>query len=204
MSQPTPRPSEFYAWHALVLATATDAIAKDGLDGVTLVSIARATKIPRTTIAGHFLGLAGVLREICERHVDELLAAVERADRPRGTTQRRLDAMAAALLRTAARRAAAHHVLAIGLTRLPKPLLADLQRKQGWLATMFAVALESVLPPLQGHRALATAASAALVSLLDGHARWQHPKAALCREDYAKFVVDSILEGTRIALARLG
>jgi AcrR family transcriptional regulator len=181
-----------------VLSLATDIVARHGYEALTYNALHRASGTSPSTILSKFGSKEGLLLAICERHVDALLAAAERADLPEGTTRLRLDRLAQALVTEIERAPAAHKVLLIGQIYLPPERQKTLRRKQRWMTALFASALEAALPRLAHDQpALTMPAVLSLLSLLNHHVQWFHATGVLSRGDYARFAVTSILHGVR-------
>lgn len=162
--------------------------------------IAQAAGVSQPFIVKRWLTKEALLLEICERHIDGLLLAMEQV--PPEAPLPRLEAMAVALAdAVAADRTAARTLPQSGVALGATPL-RDLKARQRWLLAIFIEALEATLPKLARRPDLATPAALSLLSLLTSHDLWFREAGPMSRPDYARFAVRSIVAGLRGTIGR--
>jgi len=182
-----------------IMRCAARLFAREGYEASTFKLIARAAGVSLPSVVAHFLDKEALLLQICERHLDGLMAAIERADDPDQPPRDRLDAMAVALAEAIGAAPEAHRVLAMARTTLGEARRKDLRVRERWLVALAAATLEAAAPKLAQHRDLAMPATLSLLAQLDGHAAWFRGDGPMSRADYARFVVAGSLAAVRQA-----
>ncbi len=191
-----PRASDYDDKRRAILDRSAELFAAHGYDRASMSMIAEACGVSKGLLYHYYTDKEALLFDIIRFHLEELLEAVEAANRPELAPEARLQALATALL-DAYRDADAEHQVQIGHLRLLPPErqdeLKDMERE---LVRLFADVIAEVAPDLDGV-GLLKPVTMSLFGMLNWHYLWFKPDGALSREDYAALATRLIVDGTR-------
>jgi len=193
------RAQDYDAKRGVILAKAAELFARFGYSGASITMIGEACGVSKALLYHYYPDKESVLYDILATHLEELLAAVERADEaaPEGD---RLYAIAAALLDSYRDADAEHKVQLSNLTLLPsekQEALRDLQRR---LVAVFSRAIAEAAPDLRDSPLLKPM-TMSLFGMLNWHYLWFREGKGLSRDDYARLVTTMLKAGARDAMA---
>ena len=191
-----PRASDYDDKRRAILDRSAELFAAHGYDRASMSMIAEACGVSKGLLYHYYTDKEALLFDIIRFHLEELLEAVEAANRPELAPEARLQALATALL-DAYRDADAEHQVQIGHLRLLPPErqneLKDMERE---LVRLFADVIAEVAPDLEGI-GLLKPVTMSLFGMLNWHYLWFKPGGTLSREDYAALATRLIVDGTR-------
>jgi TetR/AcrR family transcriptional regulator len=196
-----PRASDYGDKRRAILDRSAELFAAHGYDRASMSMIADACGVSKALLYHYYRDKEALLFDVIRFHLEELLEAVEAAQRPELPAEARLGALAAALL-DAYRDADAEHKVQINtLSLLPPERQAELKAMERDLVRVFADAIADLAPELRGTRLLKPV-TMSLFGMLNWHYLWFKPDGALSREEYAALATKLIVDGVRGIAAR--
>ena len=189
-----PRAADYDGKRQAILDGSAAVFAKHGYDRASMAQVAAACKVSKPLLYHYYTNKAALLFDILRDHLQELIEAVNAADRnlpPRP----RLRALVGALLEAYRDADNEHKIQLNELSKLPpkrKKLLTDMERE---LVRVFADAIAAVNPALDGDRALLKPVTMSLFGMINWHYMWFREGKALTREGYADLVTTLLVEG---------
>ncbi len=189
-----PRAADYDGKRQAILDGSAAVFAKYGYDRASMAQVAAACKVSKPLLYHYYTNKAALLFDILRDHLQELIEAVNAADRnlpPRP----RLRALVGALLEAYRDADNEHKIQLNELSKLPpkrKKLLTDMERE---LVRVFADAIAAVNPALDGDRALLKPVTMSLFGMINWHYMWFREGKALTREGYADLVTTLLVEG---------
>lgn len=189
-----PRAADYDGKRQAILDGSAAVFAKHGYDRASMAQVAKACNVSKALLYHYYKNKAALLFDILQAHLQELIEAVNAADRdlpPRP----RLRALVGALLEAYRDADNEHKIQLNELSKLPpkrKKLLTDMERE---LVRVFADAIAAVNPALDGDRALLKPVTMSLFGMINWHYMWFREGKALTREGYADLVTTLLVEG---------
>ncbi|MEZ5839404.1 MAG: TetR/AcrR family transcriptional regulator [Hyphomicrobiales bacterium] len=192
-----PRASDYDDKRRAILDRSAELFARSGFDRTSMSQIADACGVSKGLLYHYYQNKDALLFDIIERHLTELIEAVEAADTPDDAPDARLRALIFALLE-AYRDADAEHKVQINdlgvLSEERQDALKALERR---LVTIFAEAIAAANPALGEASRLLKPVTMALFGMVNWSYMWFRDGGALTREDYADIVARLIIEGSK-------
>jgi TetR/AcrR family transcriptional regulator len=196
-----PRASDYDDKRRAILDRSAELFAAHGYDRASMSMIAEACGVSKALLYHYYRDKEALLFDVIRFHLEELLEAVEAAQRPDLSPDARLGALSAALL-DAYRDADAEHKVQINtLSLLPPERQAELKAMERDLVRIFADAIADLAPELRGTKLLKPV-TMSLFGMLNWHYLWFKPDGALSREEYAALATKLIVDGVRGIAAR--
>jgi len=190
-----PRAADFDDKRRLLLDAGAALFARDGYDRTSINDIARACGMSKTLVYHYYPSKERLLVGIIDRHLSDLLGAVEEAARA-AAPEHRLAAIIHALLEAYRETDALHRIHINELARLPEAARDELTSVERRLVSTFSAALAGAVPELAASPALGPV-TMSLFGMLNWHSMWFRPDGPLSREAYAELVTRLILAGAR-------
>lgn len=192
---PRPRAADFDDKCRLLRDAGAELFARHGYDRTSINDIARACGMSKTLVYHYYPSKERLLVGIIDRHLTDLLDAVEMASRGARPGQR-LAAIIHALLEAYRETDALHRIHINELSRLPAAAQDELMSVERRLAATFSEALVEAVPELAGSPLLSPV-TMSLFGMLNWHSMWFRADGPMTREAYAELVTDLILAGAR-------
>jgi TetR/AcrR family transcriptional regulator len=198
-----PRASDYDDKRRAILDRSAELFAAHGYDRASMSMIADACGVSKGLLYHYYRDKEALLFDMIRFHLEELLEAVEAANRPELRGEDRLRALAAALLEAYRDADAEHKVQINDLGLLSRERQDELKAMQRELVQLFADAICDVAPALKRRPELLKPVTMSLFGMLNWHYLWFKPDGPLSREDYAALAARLVADGTR-GLAELG
>jgi TetR/AcrR family transcriptional regulator len=191
-----PRSSDYDHKSRAILSRSAELFASLGYDRASMSAIAAACGVSKAALYHYYRDKNELLFDVIRFHLEELLEAVEAANRQDLLPVDRLHALVVALLE-AYDGADAQHTVQINELRLLPPLQQkELKLMERELVKLFSEAIAAVSPSLTD-TVLLKPVTMSLFGMLNWAYLWFRSSGALSREDYANLVTKLIVDGTR-------
>lgn len=179
-----------------ILDRSAELFAAHGYDRASMSRIAEACGVSKANLYHYYRDKDEILFDVIRLHLEELLEAVEAADRPGLPPEARLRGLAEALLEAYRDADAQHKVQINHLGLLAPERQAELKASERELVRLFSEAIAGVAPHLAG-TPLLKPVTMSFFGMVNWHYLWFRPGAGLTRADYADLVTRLIAEGAR-------
>ncbi|MBK3420439.1 TetR/AcrR family transcriptional regulator, partial [Methylobacterium ajmalii] len=177
-----------------ILDRSAELFAAHGYDRASMSRIAEACGVSKANLYHYYRDKDEILFDVIRLHLEELLEAVEAADRPGLPPEARLRGLAEALLEAYRDADAQHKVQINHLGLLAPERQAELKASERELVRLFSEAIAGVAPHLAG-TPLLKPVTMSFFGMVNWHYLWFRPGAGLTRADYADLVTRLIAEG---------
>ena len=194
-----PRASDYDDKRRAILDRSAELFAAHGFDRASVNMIAEACGVSKALLYHYYRDKDELLFDVIRHHLDELIAAVEAADRPELPPDERLRALAGALLEAYRDADAEHKVQINNLSLLTPEHQAELKALERELVALFSNAIADARPDIAGGNLLKPV-TMSLFGMLNWHYLWFRPEGPMTREGYADLATRFILTGDLRAL----
>ena len=185
-----------------ILHRSAELFAQLGYTGTSITMIAEACGVSKALLYHYYSDKEEVLFDILSSHLQVLVAEVEKAARSTKNPQKRLHALAAALLEAYRDADAEHQVQIANLKLLPEARREPLLAMERTLVNVFADAIAAAVPDV-GRGPLLKPITMSLFGMLNWHYLWFREGKGLTRAQYARLVTQLITTGAGPAIADL-
>jgi TetR/AcrR family transcriptional regulator len=190
-----PRAADHDDKRRAILRAAAGVIAGSGYDRASMSRIAAACGVSKALLYHYYQDKETLAFDVIRVHLDELIGAVEAADRPGQPPAARLRAMATALL-DAYRDADAEHKVQIDALRLLSgERQAALKGMERTLVGLMAGPIGALAPGLARDRRLLMPLTMSLFGMLNWHYLWFREAGPLTRAEYAELAATLVEAG---------
>lgn len=197
-----PRSSDYDEKRRRILRQSAELFASRGYDRASMSAIAAACGVSKAALYHYYRDKVELLFDVIRFHLEELLEAVEAANREDLPPIDRLHALVVALLAAYDGADAQHTVQINELRLLPPDQQEELKLMERELVKLFSKAIAAVSPSLKD-TALLKPVTMSLFGMLNWAYLWFKSSGTLSRDDYAALVTKLIVDGTRgIAVER--
>lgn len=185
-----------------LLRQAASVFARDGYDRASMAGLASECGVSKALFYHYYASKEALLFDIVSTHLEELVEAVEAADRPDLAPEERLEGLVAALLE-AYRDADAEHKLQVGsMQLLPDADQAHLKALERQLVARFAEAVRFVAPEAFDASSLLKPVTMSLFGMLNWFYLWFREGGPVSRRDYARIATRLLVVGVKDLAAR--
>lgn len=192
-----PRASDYDDKRRAILDRSAELFARSGFDRTSMSQIADACGVSKGLLYHYYQNKDALLFDIIERHLTELIEAVEAADTPDDAPDARLRALIFALLEAYRDADAEHKVQINDLKRLPSERQEDIKELERALVRLFSDALVAANPTLANGSKALKPVTMSLFGMLNWHYLWFRPDGPISRQDYAAMATQLVVEGTK-------
>lgn len=191
------RAKDFEDKRQAILDRAARIFAQGGYDRTSMAVLAAECGVSKPLLYHYYESKDGLLFDIIEGHLLELIEAVERADAPHADAVIRLRGLIRALLAAYRDADAEHKVQIDALATLPREQRDELKALERRLVDIFADAAQAVNPELDRGGALLKPATMSLFGMLNWCYMWFQEDGPLTREEYADLTTTLFVNGIR-------
>jgi TetR/AcrR family transcriptional regulator len=191
-----PRSRDYDEKRRTILNRSAALFAGRGYDRASMSAIAAACGVSKAALYHYYRDKVELLFDVVRFHLEELLEAVEAANRQDLLPVDRLHSLVTALLAAYDGADAQHTVQINELRLLPPAQQEELKLMERELVKLFSNAIAAVAPSLKD-TALLKPVTMSLFGMLNWAYLWFKPSGALSRDEYAALVTKLIVEGTR-------
>ncbi|WP_341702809.1 TetR/AcrR family transcriptional regulator [Ferrovibrio sp.] len=195
-----PKAADYDSKREMILKRAAELFAEQGYERASLSALAEALGISKALVYHYYNSKEALLFDVIDRHINNLLTAVEEADNPALPPVKRLERLTLALLMRYKDADSAHNVQLNDLDILPEEMQRTIRADQRKLVRYFSTVIALVNPDLD--KPSLTAATMSLFGMLNWHYTWFHDNGSMTREGYAKFATDLFLKGIGVKRAK--
>jgi len=185
-----------------ILHRSAELFAQHGYTGASITMIAEACGVSKALLYHYYSDKEAVLFDILSNHLQELVTEVEKAAQSTNDPQKRLHALAAALLEAYRDADAEHQVQIANLKLLPEERRETLLALERTLVKIFAEAIADAVPEI-GRGPLLKPITMSMFGMLNWHYLWFREGKGLTRAQYARLVTQLIATGAGPAAATL-
>ena len=189
------RAADFEEKQQAILASAAAVLAEQGMDKASMAQIAAQAGVSKALLYHYYPGRGALIFDIIRTHLEELDAAVARADRPDLPPRLRLRALVHAVLETYRDADDQHKVQLNGAPTLPEAARAEILAIERRIVRRFSMVLREVRPDLAGARPLLMPVTMSLFGMMNWVYMWFREGGPIRRADYADLATDLILSG---------
>lgn len=180
---------------AAILKAAATVFARDGYDRASMAGLAAEYGMSKALLYHYYTSKEALLFDVIRAHLEELVEAVEAADRPDLPAEERLGALVAALL-DSYRDADAEHKVQIGaLHLLPPDEQERLKAMERRLVAIFSDAVRALRPEAFDKTPRLKPVTMSLFGMLNWAYLWLRDDGPVSRADYAKLVTTLLAGG---------
>ncbi len=182
---------------AAIMETAARIFANGGYDRTSVAQIATECGVSKALLYHYYPSKEGMLFDIIETHLVELLDAVEAADRPDAPPVERLEELVAALLECYRDADSKHKVQLDAIALLPEEQQVELRALERRLVDIFADAIRPLNPEMFDGRPYLKPVTMSLFGMLNWAYMWFRDGGPLSRRDYARLATHILVAGVR-------
>jgi AcrR family transcriptional regulator len=184
----------------LILHRSAQQFAESGYVGTSMNSIADACRVSKALLYHYYPDKEAILFDILSSHLENLVAAVQKADEETTNPQARLKSIISTLLERYRHADAEHQVQIASLKLLPKEKQQPLLAKERVLVDILADALAAARPSVS-HKRVLKPLTMTVFGMLNWHYLWFRDGGPMTRAEYADFVTRLVLAGAADAAA---
>jgi AcrR family transcriptional regulator len=192
------RAQDYDAKRLSILRRSAELFARFGYSGTSIARIASACGVSKALLYHYYSDKEAVLFDILFLHLEDLIAAVEKAAQSTTDPPERLYAIAAALLESYRDADAEHQVQIANLKLLPDGKQEQLRDMERVLVTALSDALAEAAPAI-GRGPLLKPLAMSIFGMLNWHYLWFREGKGLTRDDYARLVTRLVTAGAASA-----
>ncbi|HQF30052.1 MAG TPA: TetR/AcrR family transcriptional regulator [Hyphomicrobiales bacterium] len=192
-----PRASDYDDKRRAILDRSAELFARSGFDRTSMSQIADACGVSKGLLYHYYQNKDALLFDIIERHLAELIEAVEAAETTGVDAKADLRALIFALLEAYRDADAEHKVQINDLSKLAVEQQEALKALERRLVSIFSEAIAAANPGLGDPSRLLKPVTMALFGMINWSYMWFREGGALTREDYADIVARLIIEGSK-------
>ncbi|HOV02886.1 MAG TPA: TetR/AcrR family transcriptional regulator [Kaistiaceae bacterium] len=192
-----PRASDYDDKRRAILDRSAELFARSGFDRTSMSQIADACGVSKGLLYHYYQNKDALLFDIIERHLAELIEAVEAAETTGVDAKADLRALIFALLEAYRDADAEHKVQINDLSKLAVEQQEALKALERRLVSIFSEAIAAAKAGLGDPSRLLKPVTMALFGMINWSYMWFREGGALTREDYADIVARLIIEGSK-------
>jgi len=189
------RAADFEDKQRAILASAAAVLADQGTDKASMALIAAQAQVSKALLYHYYPGRDALIFDIIRTHLEDLDAAVARADRPDLPPRARLRHLVHAVLETYRDADDQHKVQLVFTPTLPDEARAEIHAIERRIVRRFAEVLRAIRPGLAGERPLLMPVTMSLFGMMNWVYMWFRDGGPVSRADYADLATDLILSG---------
>ena len=178
-----------------ILRRSARLFARHGFSGASIGMIADECGMSKALMYHYYGSKDDVLNDLLTRHLQDLVDAVEAADRSGASPAQRLLAIAAALLNSYRGADAEHEVQITSLKLLPRAQQEVLKSKERRLVTIVADVIAEAHPAIAKRNDVLKPLTMSFFGMLNWHYLWFREGGGMTRGAYARMASDLILSG---------
>ncbi len=167
--------------------------AERGFAGASISELAERCEVSKSLIYHYYASKEAILLDVMADHIDELLDAVETANRNGGAPAAGFHNVTRALLQHYVGAADKQKVLLYELEALPRNAKAEIVAKQRKIVALVEDMIVAAKPSLKKDRASLRAKTMLYFGMLNWTHTWFKPKGAITRDGLANMAADIIL-----------
>ena len=178
-----------------ILRRSARLFADGGFERTSMSSVAAECGVSKPLLYHYYTNKEELLFDIINGHLEELCAAIEKADAPDAEPKARLRGLVGALLDCYRDADAEHKVQINALSALPRDKQEALKGLERKLVTIFADAVRGINPAVDDKQSILKPVTMSLFGMLNWHYMWFRPEGSISREDYAELATDLVVKG---------
>jgi len=195
------RASNYDEKRLAILNRSAELFSEHGYDRASMNRIAEACGVSKANLYHYYKDKEGLLFDVLQFHLKELLDVIEEANRPELPPHERLRGLVGALLEAYRDADSQHNVQISSMRFLPPKRQAELKGMEREMVEVFSNAILGVAPHLKGTKMLKPV-TMSLFGMINWHYLWFKSTGSVTRSDYADLVTKLISDGTRGILAQ--
>jgi TetR/AcrR family transcriptional regulator len=195
------RASNYDEKRLAILNRSAELFSEHGYDRASMNRIAEACGVSKANLYHYYKDKEGLLFDVIQFHLKELLDVIEEANRPELPADERLRELVGALLEAYRDADSQHNVQISSMRFLPPKRQAELKGMEREMVEVFSNAIIGVAPHLKGTKMLKPV-TMSLFGMINWHYLWFKSTGSVSRADYADLVTKLIADGTRGILAQ--
>ena len=195
------RASNYDEKRLAILNRSAELFSEHGYDRASMNRIAEACGVSKANLYHYYKDKEGLLFDVLQFHLKELLDVIEEANRPELPADERLRELVGALLEAYRDADSQHNVQISSMRFLPPKRQAELKGMEREMVEVFSNAILGVAPHLKGTKMLKPV-TMSLFGMINWHYLWFKSTGSVTRSDYADLVTKLIADGTRGILAQ--
>jgi len=195
------RASNYDEKRLAILNRSAELFSEHGYDRASMNRIAEACGVSKANLYHYYKDKEGLLFDVLQFHLKELLEVIEEANRPELPPNERLRGLVGALLEAYRDADSQHNVQISSMRFLPPKRQAELKGMEREMVEVFSNAILGVAPHLKGTKMLKPV-TMSLFGMINWHYLWFKSTGSVTRSDYADLVTKLISDGTRGILAQ--
>lgn len=195
------RASNYDEKRLAILNRSAELFSEHGYDRASMNRIAEACGVSKANLYHYYKDKEGLLFDVLQFHLKELLDVIEEANRPELPPNERLRGLVGALLEAYRDADSQHNVQISSMRFLPPKRQAELKGMEREMVEVFSNAILGVAPHLKGTKMLKPV-TMSLFGMINWHYLWFKSTGSVTRSDYADLVTKLIADGTRGILAQ--
>ncbi len=190
------RASNYDEKRLAILNRSAELFSEHGYDRASMNRIAEACGVSKANLYHYYKDKEGLLFDVIQFHLKELLDVIEEANRPELPPDERLRELVGALLEAYRDADSQHNVQISSMRFLPPERQAELKSMEREMVEVFSNAILGVAPHLKGTKMLKPV-TMSLFGMINWHYLWFKNTGSVTRSDYADLVTKLIADGTR-------
>jgi TetR/AcrR family transcriptional regulator len=195
------RASNYDEKRLAILNRSAELFSEHGYDRASMNRIAEACGVSKANLYHYYKDKEGLLFDVIQFHLKELLDVIEEANRPELTADERLRELVGALLEAYRDADSQHNVQISSMRFLPPKRQAELKGMEREMVEIFSNAILGVAPHLKGTKMLKPV-TMSLFGMINWHYLWFKSTGSVSRADYADLVTKLIADGARNVLTQ--
>lgn len=180
---------------AALLKSAAIAFARDGYDRASMAGLAAEHGVSKALLYHYWQSKEALLFDVIRVHLEDLLDAVEDADRPDLPPEQRLGVLVAAILDAYRDADSKHKVQLSAMKLLPREDQDVLKSMERRIVGRFAEVLAALNPAAFENAPILKPVTMSLFGMLNWFYMWHREGGPVSREDYARLVTTLIAGG---------
>jgi AcrR family transcriptional regulator len=194
---PRTRAKDYDDKRAALLHRAAIVFARDGYDRASMAGLAAECGVSKALLYHYYASKEALLFDIIQGHLQELIDAVDQADRPELAPPERLQRLVSALLEAYRDADAEHRVQLNALGLLPVAEQQRLRAMERRLVEKFAGAIRAINPPAFDGGVLLKPVTMSLFGMLNWAYMWFRDGGPVSRADYAELATRILVSGVK-------
>lgn len=195
------RASNYDEKRLAILNRSAELFSEHGYDRASMNRIAEACGVSKANLYHYYKDKEGLLFDVIQFHLKELLDVIEDANHPELAADERLRELVGAVLEAYRDADSQHNVQISSMRFLPPKRQAELKGMEREMVEIFSNAILGVAPHLKGSKMLKPV-TMSLFGMINWHYLWFKSTGSVSRADYADLVTKLIADGARNVLAQ--
>ena len=195
------RASNYDEKRLAILNRSAELFSEHGYDRASMNRIAEECGVSKANLYHYYKDKEGLLFDVIQFHLKELLDVIEEANRPKLPADERLRELVGALLEAYRDADSQHNVQISSMRFLPPRRQAELKGMEREMVETFSNAILGVAPHLKGTKMLKPV-TMSLFGMINWHYLWFKSTGSVTRSDYADLVTKLIADGARNVLVQ--